>query len=88
MLTVKYFCINLSDKINELLELAWASTERDEEACSIFFDELSTCVRMLPKAVCAKFRDILKTKFEVRCVQLLFYQKLNNVYYLFFYLTI
>lgn len=57
----------LIGKIDGLLALAWSSIENDEEACTIFFDEMISCIKVLPKNVCLEFRDILKIQFEVLC---------------------
>ncbi|ODM88226.1 Fanconi anemia group D2 protein [Orchesella cincta] len=51
-------------RIKELLKLAWNFVERDEDACGIFFDELSNCVSHIPLDICRNFRDTLKEKFE------------------------
>ncbi|CAL8096504.1 unnamed protein product [Orchesella dallaii] len=51
-------------RIKELLKLAWDFVERDEDACGIFFDELSSCVMDIPVDICRDFRDTLKGKFE------------------------
>lgn len=51
-------------QIRELLKLAWSFVERDEDACSIFLDELSSCVKDLPMDVCKQYRTTLQEKFQ------------------------
>jgi hypothetical protein len=71
-LSVNDSYIFLSEKIDGLLALVWTSIENDEEACSIFFDEMISCIKVLPKNICIQLRKILKTQFEV-IIHVLFY---------------
>lgn len=71
-----HFIPNFIGKIDVLLALAWSSIENDEEACSIFFDELISCINLLPKEVCIQFREIVKLQFQVG-------DFLQNILYLF-----
>ncbi len=51
-------------QIRELLKLAWSFVERDEDACGIFLDELSSCVTDLPMDICKQYRATLQEKFQ------------------------
>lgn len=56
-------------QMEQLVKLAWKMVERDEDACSIFFDELAACSQLLPENICKLFRDDLKNKFQVIIVK-------------------
>jgi hypothetical protein len=52
-------------KIKEFLDLVWSLVEREEDACLLFFDELSEMAGQMPEALCKRFRKIMTNKFQV-----------------------